>query len=209
MQTFARVSIDVLRYQYTAKLTIFFKNCLQLLQIDLIAIFQKFKKKAVDSKQSYKRKTAFLCTNFLYSLELSIGLRDILPRMYNCQTFVFGSRRTVHSVLRFQIADLQVNTIYFKEVAQKLVPICNCEESTTVENVRGKRFPSRCLRVPFCCLQHLQAKVFEKQKGRNRSKDYFLLSSSSSSFYSHLFNYNITKMRDGKEVKNRADYTLN
>ena len=83
------------------KIDHFFFNCLQLLQIDLIAIFQKFKKKAVDSKQSYKRKTAFLRTNFLYSLELSIGLRDILPRMYNCQTFVFGSRRTVHSVLRF------------------------------------------------------------------------------------------------------------
>ena len=35
-----------------------------------------------------------------------------------------------------------------------------------------------------------------------------ILSSSSSSFYSHLFNYDVTKMRDRKEVKNRADYTL-
>ena len=33
-------------------------------------------------------------------------------------------------------------------------------------------------------------------------------SSRSSSFYSHLFNYDITKLRDRKEVKNRADYTL-
>ena len=35
---------------------------------------------------------------------------------------------------------------------------------------------------------------------------YRFVVTSSSSFYSHLFNYDITKMRDRKEVKNRADY---
>ena len=74
MQTFARVSIDVLRYQCTAKLTIF-QNKLSSAFSDRSYCdlsLKKSKKKAVDSKQSDKRKT-FLCTNFLYSLELSMG----------------------------------------------------------------------------------------------------------------------------------------
>ena len=152
MQTFARVSIDVLRYQYTAKLTIFFKNCLLLFQIDRIAIFHLKtlrKKPLILSKVISEKRFFALIWWAAWHIAAYVQLSSVCVwKSTNCSQCS-------------PYLDCWFPSKYVEEVAQKLVPICNCEGwSTTVENVRGKRFPSRCLRVPFCCLQHLQAKVF-------------------------------------------------
>jgi len=50
----------------------------------------------------------------------------------------------------------------------------------------------------------------EEGMGRGRKKTFlsFSFSSKFKFIYSHLFSYNVTTIKNKKEVKNRADYTL-